>query len=171
MGKKIGIVIVAILVIIQFFRPEKNDSDVQTASVATKYQLPDDVDQILSVACYDCHSNKTKYPWYANIQPVGWWLNGHINDGKRHLNFSEFTNAPIAIQNHKFEETAEVIEHNEMPLDSYTAMGFHKEANLTEEQKTTLINWAQSQMDFLEANYPADSLKMPRRAGGPPPKD
>jgi len=163
MIKKIGIALLAIFIIIQFFRPEKNNTNDLSNDVSKKYEVPEEVNKILTVACNDCHSNKTEYPWYANIQPVAWWLNDHVVDGKRHLNFSDFTQLPIAVQNHKFEEVIEVIEENEMPFESYTYLGLHKEANLNAEQKEALMNWAKSQMAYLKANYPADSLVLKRR--------
>ena len=119
---------------------------------------------ILNGACNDCHSNKTEYPWYANVQPVAWWLAGHVNDGKRHLNFSAFTNRPLAYQNHKFEEIVEMVKEKEMPLPSYTWMGLHPDANLTDEDRNEIINWAGAQMDTLKKNYPPDSLVMRRRS-------
>jgi len=167
MLKKILIALLVVFIVIQFFRPEKNDSNDMTYAITTKYEVPDEVEQIFSVACNDCHSNKTEYPWYANVQPVAWWLNDHITDGKRHLNFSEFTKSSIARQNHKLEETIEMVEKKEMPLESYTYMGLHAEANLTDEQREMIIDWAKDQMAYLEANYPADSLVMPRRRPGP----
>ncbi len=169
MLKKILLGLVVILVLIQFFHTEKNLSDDRTNDISTKYPVPDNVKKIMEVACNDCHSNKTAYPWYSNIQPVAWFLDHHVVDGKRHFNFSTFTKMPIAVQNHKLEELAEQVEKKEMPLPSYTYLGLHKEANLTEEQRTLIINWAKTQMDSLKAQYPADSLKMKRREG--PPRD
>jgi hypothetical protein len=163
MFKKILIGLLLALVVIQFFRPEKNDSNNNTYAITTKYEVPKEVDEILRVSCNDCHSNNTTYPWYANVQPVAWWLNDHVEDGKRHLNFSEFTNRPIAIQNHKWEETIEMVEEKEMPLKDYTYLGLHSEANLSDEQREVLISWAKSQMTYLKDNYPADSLVMPKR--------
>lgn len=163
MLKKILIGLLVVLVLIQFFRPEKNNSNDLTHDVSTKYKIPEEVSHILRVACNDCHTNKTNYPWYAQIQPVAWWLNDHVTEGKEHLNFSSFTQLPIAVQNHKFEEVIEVIDENEMPLESYTYLGLHPEARLTEDQKTALKNWAREQMDLLKQNYPADSLVMKRR--------
>ena len=167
MIKKILLALLAVLVIIQFFRPEKNDSNDNTYAIHTKYEVPEEVDEILKVSCNDCHSNKTVYPWYANVQPVAWWLNDHVVDGKRHLNFSEFTNRPIAIQNHKWEETVEMVEKKEMPLKDYTYLGLHSEAKLSDEQREMLVSWAKSQMNYLKENYPADSLVMPKRRSAP----
>ncbi len=163
MLRKIFIGLGIVLIIIQFFRPEKNESNERTYDVSTKYEVHDDLNQLLQVSCKDCHSNKTEYPWYANVQPVAWWLNDHVIDGKKHLNFSTFIKMPIAIQNHKFEEIIEMVEEKEMPLPSYTNFGLHKEANLTEEQRQKIIVWAQDQMTYLKENYPADSLVMPKR--------
>lgn len=157
-----------LLVFIQFIRPEQNLSNDRTYDISTKYNVPSEVKTILDGACNDCHSNKTNYPWYASIQPVAWWLNHHVTDGKRHLNYSTYTKRPIAWQNHKFEETIEMVKEGEMPLESYTWLGLHPEAKLTDQQRQTLVAWAQAQMDTLKANYPADSLIM-RRPSGPPP--
>lgn len=167
MIKKILLALLAILVIIQFFRPEKNKSNDLTYAITTKYEVPKEVDKILRVSCNDCHSNNTTYPWYANVQPVAWWLNDHVEVGKGHLNFSEFTNRPIAIQNHKWEEVVEMVEKKEMPLEDYTYLGLHSEANLSDEQREVLISWAKSQMSYLKDNYPADSLVMPKRKPAP----
>jgi hypothetical protein len=163
MLKKILLGLLALLVIIQFIRPEKNDSNDNTYHISTQYEVPAQVNDILVAACNDCHSNQTRYPWYSNIQPVAWWLNDHVEHGKGHLNFSEFTNRRIAVQNHKLEEVIEVIEEDEMPLKSYTAMGLHAEANLDDSQKQLLMDWARSQMEVLRARYPADSLVLRRK--------
>jgi hypothetical protein len=139
MLKKILLALVVILVIIQFIRPEKNVSDVQINDISNKYIVPDRVKTLLAGACNDCHSNKTGYPWYSNIQPVAWWMNGHVTDGKRHLNFNNFTHRNIAYQNHKFEEIVEMVKEKEMPLPSYTWLGLHPDGNLTDEDRNEIV--------------------------------
>ncbi len=166
MLKKILFGLVVVFIVIQFIHPQKNLSNDRLYDVSTKYAMPEDVKSILQVACNDCHSNKTEYPWYSNLQPVAWILADHVNDGKRHLNFSEFTSRPVAYQNHKFEETIEMIKEGEMPLPSYTYFGLHSGAKLTEAQKQILIKWAETNMDSLKSRYGADSLVM-RRPQGP----
>jgi hypothetical protein len=167
MIKKITLALVILLVVIQFIPTEKNDSGPTEFDVTTAYDVPDQVSVILQGACNDCHSNTTKYPWYASIQPIGYWLNHHITDGKKHLNFSEFTNRSIAVQNHKFEEVVEMVESKEMPLESYTYLGLHPEADLSPAQRETLITWAKDQMAMLAATYPPDSLVMKRKTPAP----
>ena len=96
------------------------------------------------------------------MQPVGWWLNHHIEEGKEELNFSEFAHYPVAVQYHKLEETIEQIKEDEMPLSSYTLI--HIDARLTDAEKQSLLNWSQSVRDTIKAKYPADSLVLKRRA-------
>ncbi len=156
MKKKILLGLLAILVIIQFFRPARNVSGDKTNDISTKYAVPANVQLILDKACADCHTNKTVYPWYANLQPVAWWLGSHVGDGKRHLNFNSFTNMKIAVQNKKMEECIEQVKQGEMPLASYTLI--HTNATLTDAEKHTLYNWCNGIIDTIKANYPADSL-------------
>ncbi|MBK8145319.1 MAG: heme-binding domain-containing protein [Bacteroidetes bacterium] len=163
MLKKVALVVFVVVVIIQFIQPAKNLSDDNTYHISKKYRIPEEVNTILEVACNDCHSNKTRYPWYAKMQPSAWFLHNHVTEGKEHLNFSEFTNLSIARQNHKFEETIEMVEEKEMPLKSYTYFGLHKEANLSDKQRELLISWAREQMAMLKATYPADSLVLKKR--------
>lgn len=163
MIKKITIGLIVLLVLIQFIPYEKNESGASEFEISKSYNIPDNVSMILKGACNDCHTNSTIYPWYSNIEPVGLFLNRHITEGKEHLNFSEFTNRPLAWQNHKLEETIEMVEEKEMPLESYTFFGLHPEANLTDQDRQVLIAWAKEQMAMLAATYPADSLVMKRR--------
>jgi hypothetical protein len=99
------IVLLFALVIIQFFRPAKNISEgIAVNDITTKYAIPDSLQATFKVACKDCHSNSSRYPWYWGLQPVAWFLNGHIEEGKRHLNFSIFTSYKIGRQYKLFDE-------------------------------------------------------------------
>lgn len=163
MIKKITLALAIVLVGLQFVPMEKNESGATKFDISKGYAIPDHVATILQGACNDCHSNTTTYPWYSKIQPVGFWLNSHTNEGKEHLNFSDFTSLPLRVQNHKFEEIVEMVESKEMPLPSYTYLGLHPEAKLTDAQRQQLVDWAKEQMDLLAATHPTDSLKMKPR--------
>ena len=123
--------------------------------------MPRNVSAIIKPACLDCHSSFTKYPWYAEIQPIGLWLESHVKEGKKHLDFENFTSHPLAYQYHKFEEIIDMVKEGEMPLKSYTWL--HKEADLSQEQRSVIISWAQGVMDSMRVYYPADSLVRKRR--------
>jgi len=162
MRRRILLIIIIILIAIQFIRPAKNQSnDVLTSDISHVYTVPQNVSVILKKACNDCHTNNTVYPWYAQIQPVAWWLNHHIEEGKDELNFNEFGAYAVPRQYHKLEEVVEQVKEGEMPIWSYTLI--HTNAKLTDEEKQTLINWAQGIRNTMKAKYPADSLVIKRR--------
>ena len=160
MLKKILYFLLIVLIIIQFFHPEKNiESNASSISndISKVFPVPNNVQKILQNSCYDCHSNNTQYPWYAEIQPVAWWLNNHIEEGKKEINFNEFASYRPRRQYKKLEEIIEQITNNKMPLSSYTLI--HREAVLNKEQKLALSVWAEVLIDQMKAKYPQDSLK------------
>ncbi len=157
--KSLAIALGLVLIAIQFIKPERNMGGDTSKSIATAYPMSDAVKTVLNNACMDCHSNTTKYPWYANIQPVAWWLADHVEDGKKHLNFDNFMSYRLYRQFHKLEEIDEVIQEGEMPMTSYTLA--HSEAKLSAEQKDLLIGWSKALRDSMSARYPQDSLKKP----------
>lgn len=159
--KKVGIGILVILLFLQAYRPAKNDSNKMDNDISKSYAVPDDVKQILAKACNDCHSNNTVYPWYSNIQPLRFWLDDHVNDGKRHMNFNEFNSYRIARQYKKLDECIEQVKEGEMPLESYTLI--HTNAKLTDSEKQKLYDWCSTVRDSIKARYPADSLVLPKR--------
>lgn len=152
-----ALVLLAALIVIQFFHPKKNKQEGEAVNhISKSYAIPDDVNTILKKACYDCHSNNTRYPWYASIQPVAWWLAKHVSNGKKELNLSEFASYNLRRQYRKMEEVKDEVKEGKMPLDSYTWT--HKDARLTDEEKNKIIGWANAIMDTLKARYPIDSL-------------
>ena len=152
-GKRTLIVLLISLVLIQFIHPAKNaDAVINDHDFTRSYVMPDSVHQVLKRACFDCHSNYTVYPWYSKIQPVDWWLNDHIVDGKRHLNFSEFGTYTAKRRAKKMKEVAGTIDEGEMPLSSYTWI--HKDAVLSPTEKKMIADWAKSiqQKIILDSN-------------------
>jgi hypothetical protein len=149
MLKTILYLLLAALVLVQFVRPNNNISKGdQPNHIAKKYELPANVEGILRKSCYDCHSNNTVYPWYANVQPAGMWMNSHIREGKGEMNFDEFLTYSPKKARHKLEECIEKVKEGEMPLNSYTWI--HKDANLTQDEKVAITSWAQSTMEKIQ---------------------
>lgn len=161
MRKVLRIVLVILLIIfvgIQFIRPAKNVSqEIAANDITSQYHVPDEVQRILKVSCYDCHSNHTYYPWYWQVQPVMWFMNDHINEGKRHLNFSEFSSYAARRRYKKLKEISKEIKSGDMPLFSYTTI--HRDAVLNAAQKLIVENWVNASLKEMESTYPADSLK------------
>ena len=142
--KILGLFIFTGLVIIQFFRIDKTAPPiVQTETLEAAVSVSPDVSQIMVRSCSDCHTNSTIYPWYSNIQPFGWFLKNHIDDGRRKLNFSIFNTYAAKKQAKKLEEICEQVEAKEMPLPSY--LWIHRYAVLSESEAKALCDWAKQE--------------------------
>lgn len=140
MKQKIIIGIIAVLVLIQLKRIDKENPPIEkTLNFVDLVDTPEPVKKILVKACYDCHTYETKYPWYTNIAPVSWWIEDHIEDGRRHFNLSNWGNYSYKKQDHKLEELIEMIDEKIMPLENYLSM--HPEAELTDAQRKLLIEF------------------------------
>ena len=146
--KKILVFLLIALVVFQFFGPEKNDGDITSVNTfIAEAKPPKDVKRILETTCFDCHSNKTIYPWYNSITPINYWLNDHIKVGKKKLNFSKWDEYSLKRKEHKMKELHEEVEKKNMPLESYTYT--HFEANLTQNQIDAVVTWGKE----VQVNY------------------
>ncbi|MEM7087253.1 MAG: heme-binding domain-containing protein [Bacteroidota bacterium] len=138
--KYILLLALAALVIMQFIRPEKNQGGYEgIAAFEADTKPTKEILEILQTNCYDCHSDETKYPWYAEIAPVSYWLADHIKHGKGHFNVSKWETYSLKKKDHKLDELIEMIQKEEMPLDSYTWL----HGDLTKEESQLLVSWAQ----------------------------
>jgi len=147
MFKKILLGLLIVIIIAQFFQPPHNKGAAATGNDISHFvAVPDSVMALLKTACFDCHSNNTRYPWYSKITPVNWWLNDHINEGKRHLNFSEFKGS-YKRKMKKLEETSELTEKHEMPISSY--LWIHEDARLSEALRKMIVDWANNSRQQL----------------------
>ncbi len=148
MKTKILIAVVILLVAIQFITIDKTNPPAEPGKdFVTLTNPPSELGTIIENSCYDCHSNHTKYPWYSNVAPASWLLKSHIDDGRKHLNFSTWGDYNSKKKDHKLEECIEMIKSEEMPMKGYVLL--HSEAEITHEQKMFLINWFTELRDSL----------------------
>lgn len=139
-----------VIVMLQFIQPTRNLGFVEgKEDISQAVNVPAEIKSILQKSCNDCHSNATVYPWYTNIQPLGLWIQHHVDEGKAELNFSTFNLYSPKKKAHKMEEFIEMVETNEMPLNSYTWI--HSEATLNEVDKAALLQWAKASFAVLKA--------------------
>lgn len=135
-------------VAIQFFPAPSNTEKVDTeADFITITKPPPDIEKLITSACYDCHSNRTEYPWYSKVQPVGWLLQDHIEEGKAELNFSEYGDYSGRRKRMKLKSSISQIEDGKMPLISYTIL--HPEARFSKEEKRALLDFLEKLHDRL----------------------
>lgn len=138
-----GIVLAILFIVIQFIPRDRNDGVAKPIDGITKvYPVPQNIGAILKRSCYDCHSNHTNYPWYAQIQPFRYILDSHIRDGKTDLNFDEFGSYTPRRQRSRLRAIGESLDEGSMPLASYTII--HRDAILSKEDKQLLANWVKS---------------------------
>lgn len=143
MKKRILIIILLILVVIQFVPALPDDYVPQSGQSFTEvYDVPQDVGMILKTACYDCHSHQSKWPWYSKVAPVSFWIGHHVEEGREHLDFSQWGTYSEKKADHKLEEIIEEVKEGEMPLESYTWV--HGEARLSADQRSLLIDYISS---------------------------
>ncbi|MGB7395867.1 MAG: heme-binding domain-containing protein [Pricia sp.] len=139
--KTILIILLIALIGMQFYRPQDNDAEVRdVASFEAETKPSPEIRTIMENTCYDCHSNKTVYPWYAEIAPVSYWIADHVDEGNEHFNASVWDTYDDKKKDHKLEELIEEVEEGEMPLNEYTWL--HGGA-LNEEQRQAVIQWAE----------------------------
>lgn len=137
-GKRVLWIAVAVLAVfggIQFVPTTRTNPPVQSDVAA-----PAAVKAILHQACYDCHSNETRWPWYSRVAPVSWLVTGHVNEGREDLNFSEWPVLDFEEQALAFKDIRKQVSGKKMPLRSYRIL--HPEARLTDAQRDTILQWA-----------------------------
>ena len=146
--KIIAIIALVGFVGIQFIPTERNQSyTVPETDFMLVHNVPETIQKKLQVSCYDCHSNNTQYPWYNKVQPVAWFLEDHIKEGKAELNFNEWNSLSTRRKTSKLRSIIKQIENGEMPLDSYTFI--HRDAKFSEAEAEEIINWVTQLKDSL----------------------
>ena len=146
--KIIAVVLLVAFVGIQFIPTTRNQSNmVPETDFMLVNNVPENIQNKLQVSCYDCHSNNTQYPWYNKVQPVAWFLEDHIKEGKTELNFNEWDSLSTRRKTSKLRSIINQIENGEMPLDSYTLI--HRDAKFSEAEAEEIINWVTQLKDSL----------------------
>ncbi len=141
-AKIVLILLVAALLLMQVFEVERTNPPVQA-----DISVEPDISPLLHNACYSCHSNVTQWPWYSHIAPASWLVVSDVNEGRRHLNFSEWGTHNAKTQYRKMEDIAQEVIEKSMPPWYYKAM--HKEARLTEAERGQIWAWAVTESEKL----------------------
>ena len=135
------LLLLGIFILIQFWRPQKNVSaDKVVTDFENETRPSEEVGAILRQNCYDCHSNNTVYPWYAEVAPISLWIDGHVEEGKEHFNVSEWATWDMEKKDHKMDELIEEVAEGHMPENSYTWM----HGKLSEDEKEKLVAWGKN---------------------------
>jgi hypothetical protein len=132
------------LVIVQFFGPAKsNPATDATQSIDSRLQVTPQVAAIFDRSCNDCHSNKTRWPWYSNVAPVSWFVIDHVNEGRENLNFSEWGRYTRRDNDGLLKQICREVKAGVMPLSSYTPL--HPGSTLSADDVKTLCDWTDAE--------------------------
>lgn len=135
LAARIGLGVVAALAVLSLVPLDRSNPPV-TAEI----QAPAEVKAILRRSCWDCHSNETRWPWYAYVAPASFLVHHDVSEGRKHLNFSEWGGYQAARKAKRQEECGEEVEDGEMPMAVYLPL--HPDAKLSEADKQVLEAWA-----------------------------
>jgi cytochrome c551/c552 len=128
---------VAVLIGAQFFQPRRTNPVSDPAySFEAVSRPPAEVTSILNRACRDCHSNETVWPWYSKVAPASWLVAQDVQQGRTHLNFSEWSRFGPEMARSRLREVCEQVRGAEMPLWYYVPM--HPSAKLSLAEIDTL---------------------------------
>ncbi len=129
-----------VIALIQFIPIDRTNKPVdKKVNFVDVFQTPDNVKEILKTSCYDCHSNETVYPNYAYFAPISWSIKHHVNEGREHLNFSEWGNFNRDLRQNMLENSIADIKQDRMPMPGYVAQ--HPNARLSDAQKKILADY------------------------------
>jgi Haem-binding domain len=138
--KWLAVACACILIGIQFTGPAKsNPAITESQTVQAHLQVTPQVNSILERSCNDCHSSKTRWPWYSNVAPVSWFVIDHVNHGRSHLNFSEWGQMDQREAAGMLTQICKLVKADVMPLSSYTPL--HPGSKLSEEDKRVVCDW------------------------------
>ncbi|WP_373072449.1 heme-binding domain-containing protein [Sulfurimonas sp.] len=145
MLKKTLLITLFILIAIQFIRPDKTNPPIDKAIALNSSK---DVMNILKNSCFDCHSYETKWPYYSEIAPVSFFVASHVKKGRKALNFSEWKNIDKDIKKARLKRAIMTVNNGMMALPSYVSV--HDNAELSKDEKSTLIKWFEKELEILD---------------------
>lgn len=142
---KLSALVTALLFVgAQAYRPDRTNPPVdESKTMRANTRMTPEVEAILERSCKDCHSSETVWPWYSNVAPASWFLQRHVEEGRRELSFSEWATYSKRKRERKLYEICREVESGEMPLKSYLPL--HPSARLSEEDKRVLCEWTRQE--------------------------
>ena len=143
---RVGLAVVGLFVVIQLYRPDRSNPPFDPAqALETGGRAPADVTAILERSCYDCHSSRTRWPWYSNIAPMSWMIADDVTSARKKVDFSRWTTYPPKLMSRKLTAINDEVMKGDMPLKQYLML--HKDARLSDSDKSVIGDWASMEAD------------------------
>ncbi len=142
------IVLIGVFVVLQIIPSGMPDNEpVEGEDLFELVNVPVETEGLLRAACYDCHSQEAKFPWYSKVAPVSWLVARDINFGRENLDFSHWGKLNKRERIGALGEISDEVENGDMPMPIYITL--HPEADLTEEQRDAIIQWTEDAAEEL----------------------
>lgn len=142
-----GGVTAGVLIALQFV-PASRTNPPANADLLASVKLDESAAQSLRAACFDCHSHETRWPFYARVAPVSWWVSRHVREGREHLNFSDWPAARPWDARARLESMAHALATDSMPPTDYRWL--HPNARLKAQERTQLADALQAAAEQLK---------------------
>lgn len=143
--KKVFFWFVGFAILIQFIRPDFTNPKVNNS---LSLNADTKVMHVLKTSCYDCHSDETRYPWYHNLAPVSWVMSSNIKNGRKALDFSNWTKIDPSMKLKRLKRAKQLVNNGLMPKGEYLLI--HDKAVLNKEKKEILEQFFDAQIDKLQ---------------------
>ena len=137
----LGLVVVASLL----SRPHRSEK--ADAPLLEGANVPPRVRAAIDRSCRDCHSEATHYPWYSYIAPISWLIKNDVEGGRKHLNFSTWSEYSVIRRERCLSEIANQVQDGGMPMSIYTFM--HRDAKLSKADVDAIFQWTQDERNRL----------------------
>jgi hypothetical protein len=131
-----------VLLVLAFIGIQYIEVDRTNPPVKADLDAPIEIKNIFRTSCYDCHSNQTKWPWYSKVAPISWMIIDDVNEGRKHLNFSDWGTLFSGKREELKKKMWEELTADEMPPGKYIYL--HPSASLEITQKNILKRWLQN---------------------------
>lgn len=156
---RVVVSVLALFALAQLYQPRRDNPNPTSGAIFDDPSTPPRVVEILERSCGDCHSHRTRWPWYAYVAPMSWLVAHHVEEGRQHLNLSRWGELADYRRFKTLEEICDEVESKDMPLPIYTPL--HPETKLTDADVRALCDWTQELRETIQTKLdgalPADS--------------
>ncbi|MBI4428493.1 MAG: heme-binding domain-containing protein [Ignavibacteriales bacterium] len=138
----------AIFLGIQAVQPDRTNPPVdETQTIEALLKAPPQVLTIIQRSCFDCHSNKTNWPWYSYVAPSSWLVASDVKNARAQMNFSEWGKYKGLRAVSKLDQICMNVDQGTMPLPIYLIM--HPSARLSKAEIDTICAWVEAESERL----------------------
>jgi hypothetical protein len=106
-------------------------------------QVDPQVLQLFERSCQNCHSERTEWPWYSYIAPIGWLIEKDVREGREHMDLSQWDKYDRGTQRQILSRISAAVRTRQMPMPRYLAL--HPSSGLSAEEVAKIEQWTQEE--------------------------